>query len=69
MATPTVVTGSLPFGIHAEATGKFVYVSNVVDQTISQFDIGVDGSLTIKTTPTVASGTNARTIVTHVSYE
>ncbi len=45
-STPTVATGSGAQGIVVDPPGRFVYVTNNGDNTISGYSIGADGSLT-----------------------
>jgi len=39
-------TGSDPFGLAIDSAGKFLYTANKLDNTISEFKINADGSLT-----------------------
>jgi DNA-binding beta-propeller fold protein YncE len=43
---PSVPAGIEPMGIAADPSGRYVYVSNAGDQTISQYAVGAGGSLT-----------------------
>ena len=48
---PTVVTGSYvtgagPYGLVIASSGKFLYIGNKLDNSISEFTINADGSLT-----------------------
>lgn len=46
-------------------TGKFAYVANIGNNTVSQYTIdSTTGALTAMTTPTVASGPGPHSIVT-----
>jgi 6-phosphogluconolactonase (cycloisomerase 2 family) len=48
-SSPTIATGVFPFGIVATPDGKFLYVTNSGDNTISGYSIGADGGLTALT--------------------
>jgi 6-phosphogluconolactonase (cycloisomerase 2 family) len=66
LSVPTVSAGQHPFSIAVEPTGEYVYVCNYGSNTISQYRIGSDGTLSAigsgtgalipMTTPKVASG-------------
>ena len=51
--------GSFPLGIAEDPAGKYLYVTNSGDGTISGFSVGSDGSLTPLSTPTFSTGTGA----------
>jgi 6-phosphogluconolactonase (cycloisomerase 2 family) len=51
-----ISVGKFPVGLAEDSLGKFVYVSNDGDNTISGFSVGADGSLTPFSTPTFATG-------------
>jgi DNA-binding beta-propeller fold protein YncE len=55
----SVKTGNLPLGVAAHPNGKFVYVVNTIDKTISQFAIAGGGLLTPLNPPTAAAGNGA----------
>jgi len=56
-ATPfTIATGKGPSMIQLDRTGRFAYVPNARDDTISQYSVAADGSLTPLGTPTLATG-------------
>jgi 6-phosphogluconolactonase (cycloisomerase 2 family) len=67
MTVPTVVSGSQPGGhpvdIAIDPTGKYVYVANQGDGSISQYTVGNDGSLTAMATPFVLTGGTATSSV------
>ncbi len=52
----TVSTGQRPAGMAIDPTGKYVYVANQTDGTISQYTVGIDGGLTAMTTAAVTAG-------------
>ena len=45
LAVASVSAGSWPVSVSADPSGRFVYVANLLDATISQFAIGADGGL------------------------
>jgi DNA-binding beta-propeller fold protein YncE len=58
---PAVTDGMGPFGVAVSPDGRSVYVTNfprgsVSPSTVSQFDVGVGGTLTPKSPATVAAG-------------
>jgi len=62
LVPPTVATGSFPIGVTVSADGKSVYVADSNDSfpgpaSISQYDVGANGTLSPKSPPTVAAGT------------
>jgi 6-phosphogluconolactonase (cycloisomerase 2 family) len=57
MSTPTVVSGNGPNGLIIDPTGKYLYVANLGDNTVGQYTINVDGSLTALAAPAIPSGT------------
>jgi trimeric autotransporter adhesin len=57
-SSPTIATGSGAFGIAVTPNGKYVYVTNNGDSTISAYKIGSDGGLT----SIVLSGSVATTL-------
>src|SRR5579859_2862025 len=57
-SSPTIATGSGPFGIAVTPNGKYVYVTNSGDSTLSAYKIGSDGGLT----SIVLSGSVATTL-------
>jgi 6-phosphogluconolactonase (cycloisomerase 2 family) len=56
MAVPTVATGLNPSFIAVDPTGRYAYVTNVGDGTISQYAVGANGDLLPLSPATVASG-------------
>jgi 6-phosphogluconolactonase len=42
--------------ITLDRTGRFAYVPNERDNTVSQYSIGADGSLTPLSVPTISTG-------------
>jgi 6-phosphogluconolactonase (cycloisomerase 2 family) len=54
LAVASVPTGVRPTGIVSDATGRYVYVINSGDDTISQYTIGADGGL-VALSPAVVS--------------
>jgi 6-phosphogluconolactonase (cycloisomerase 2 family) len=59
-APPCTATsvGTFPVGLAEDRLGKFLYVSNNTDGTISGFSVGVNGSLTPLSTPTFPTGSS-----------
>jgi DNA-binding beta-propeller fold protein YncE len=45
-SSPSVPTGSDPMGLAADPSGRYVYVANAGDQTITQYAVGAEGGLT-----------------------
>jgi DNA-binding beta-propeller fold protein YncE len=63
MTPATVPCGTKPVGIAIDPTGKYVYVANQTDGTISQFSVGSTGGLTVLATAATAGvGVSAVTI-------
>jgi len=64
MATPFVlvprVAGGAPVWIAVDPTGRYAYVVQESDNTVAEFTIGADGSLTSMTPSTVATGNQPR---------
>lgn len=54
---------SVPVSISVDPSGKYAYVANYVDNNISQYTIGADGTLSEMATPTVGAGTGPTAIV------
>ena len=57
MTIPAVNAGTGPVWIAIDAGAPYVYVVNSIANSVSQYSIGTDGSLTALSTPTVATGT------------
>ena len=57
MTTATVATGKGPAWIAIDRAGQYAYVVNITDNTVSQYAIAADGSLTPLSAPTVQTGT------------
>ena len=58
MATFTgkVAAGTNCYSVTVDPDGKYAYVANSASNTVSQYTIGADGSLTAMTPATVATG-------------
>ena len=56
MATPTVASVWAPFSVTVDPSGQYAYVTTYGSDTVSQFTIGADGSLSAMEPPTVAAG-------------
>jgi 6-phosphogluconolactonase (cycloisomerase 2 family) len=56
LATPKVAAGNNPFSISVEPSGEYVYVSNWLSNSVSQYRIGDNGSLSPIGTGTVTVG-------------
>lgn len=54
MTPATIATGSLPTDITVYPSGKYVYVTNAGDTTLSQYEIGANGALAPLSPATVA---------------
>lgn len=52
----TIATGKGPSMIAIDRTGRFAYVPNARDDSISQYAIGADGTLTPLSTPVTRRG-------------
>ena len=63
MTAPTVAAGRGPAWIAFNGTGQYAYVTNISDNSVSQYAIGSDGSLTPLGTP-VPTGTKPFAIAT-----
>jgi YVTN family beta-propeller protein len=57
--------GTGPLSVTIHPGGKYAYVANSGSNTISQYTIGTNGSLTAMLTPTVAAGDYPRSITFH----
>src|ERR1700722_4568303 len=55
MPAPTVATGQGPVWITVDRAGQYAYATNITDNTVSQFAINSDGSLTALSTPIVTT--------------
>jgi len=53
LAPPTAAAGNAPYNVIVEQSGKYAYVANQNDGTVSLFSIGADGTLTALATPTI----------------
>jgi 6-phosphogluconolactonase (cycloisomerase 2 family) len=51
----TIATGKQPFPIIVDPSGKFVYVGNEADNTVSIYTLNSDGTLTAAGTATTGS--------------
>ena len=57
MSVPTVASGNGPNAMIIDPTGKYLYVANLGDNTVSQYTIdAAAGALTANAVPTVVSG-------------
>ena len=56
LTSPTVAAGVCPWPVTIDPSGKYAYVANRADSTISQYTIGAGGALTF--TGTAATATN-----------
>ena len=50
------LAGTGSYSVTVDPSGQFAYVANFVDNTVSQYTIAADGSLTAMSTATVAAG-------------
>jgi VCBS repeat-containing protein len=57
-----VATGSGPWFITVDATGRYVYTANFSGNSVSMYTIGVGGALT--STGTVSTGDGPNAIIT-----
>ncbi len=55
--TSSVTAGQLPASVTIGPAGKYAYVANSGDNTVSEYAVGSDGGLTPLATPTVVTGT------------
>ena len=67
MSPPTVLAGTNPYSITVSPSGRYAYVANEGDGTVSQYTIGTlssltPGALTAMSTPTVLAGTNPASV-------
>ena len=56
LAPPSVASGDSPQALAVSPDGRSVYVADLADDTVAQFDVGPDGKLSPKTPATVAAG-------------
>ena len=61
LSPPTIATGTNPQSITVDASGKYVYVVNSGSNTISQYTINSDGTLSAN--GSVVAGTNPSSII------
>ena len=59
-------TGGFPWSVAVDPTGKFAYVTNQGDHTVSAYSIAADGSLTVPGRP-FATGTLPESVVVYPS--
>jgi 6-phosphogluconolactonase (cycloisomerase 2 family) len=50
--------------VTVDQSGRYVYVANAGDDTISQFTLGANGTLPATSTATVATGAGPDSVVT-----
>ena len=62
MTIATVAAGTNSVSIAVTLNGKYAYMTNNGDSTVSQYSIGADGSLTPMTTPAVVAGSSPNSI-------
>jgi DNA-binding beta-propeller fold protein YncE len=62
MAPVTVGTGSRPYTVAVDPSGRYAYVPNNASGNISQFAIGPTGGLTPMAIPTVVTGSLSTSI-------
>jgi 6-phosphogluconolactonase (cycloisomerase 2 family) len=67
MNTATLATGSAPNSVAIDPAGRYAYVAERGSNTVSQFAIAADGSLTPLGTP-AAAGSHPAAIVTAAAY-
>jgi DNA-binding beta-propeller fold protein YncE len=58
-----------PLSVTVDRSGKYVYVANNGDNTVSQYTIGADGTLTAMSPATVAAGTNPASVSTTGAFQ
>jgi 6-phosphogluconolactonase (cycloisomerase 2 family) len=63
MASSPFSTGAGPSGISIDPLGRFAYVPNLLDSSVSAYTIGADGTLTRTTPATFAAGTAPQSVV------
>jgi 6-phosphogluconolactonase (cycloisomerase 2 family) len=56
LSTPSVPAGSMPVAMVSDPTGRYVYVVNEGDATISQYSVGAGGVLSLSSTVPVSGG-------------
>ena len=66
MTPPTVATGTTPSSVTVDPSGKYAYVANSFNgaggNSVSQYSIAANGTLTPMTTATVAAGTSPSSV-------
>ena len=67
MSTATVTAGKNPHSIAIDPSGKYVYVANYGDGTVSQYTVRADGSLSPMATPTVSTGVSLEFVAVDLS--
>jgi 6-phosphogluconolactonase (cycloisomerase 2 family) len=60
-AIGTIATGSGPWFLTIDPSGRYVYVANFNSSTVSQYTIGAGGALTAVGTVATGNGPNAIT--------
>lgn len=56
-------TGSFPFSVAVTPSGKYAYVANEGDNTVSQYTVANDGYLSVMSPATVSAGSQPEFIV------
>jgi len=64
-----MATGVAPHSVTVDPTGKFAYVANSGDNTVSQYGVGADGALTPMASATVVTGTYPSSVTTVGTYQ
>jgi YVTN family beta-propeller protein len=64
MNPATVLAGDTPTSIALDPSGKYVYVTNSGDNTVSQYSVAANGTLTALTQGAVAAGNAPNAIAT-----
>jgi DNA-binding beta-propeller fold protein YncE len=64
MTPATVGTGTGPYSVTVDPTGRNAYVANAGDSTVSQYTIGAGGALSAMSPATVATGGFPRSVTT-----
>jgi DNA-binding beta-propeller fold protein YncE len=64
MTPATVGAGNTPLSITVDPTGRYAFVANARDNTVSQYTIGAGGALSVMSPPTVGTGVYPYSITT-----
>ena len=62
MTPASIGAGTGPCSVTVDPTGRYVYVANIDDTTVSQFSVGPGGALSALAPATVGAGSNPTSV-------